>query len=465
MSEAAASLSHGHVPAAGQRLLSDDRLARRAAAGDGEAFAALYRRHHQALYRYCRAILGNSEDAADALQNTMAAALRALPGEQREIRVKPWLYRIAHNESISLLRRRPPHTGLEEAMNVAAPPGSQATTRERLRQLLADLRELQERQRSALVMRELNGLDYGEIGAALGSTPAATKQLVYEARTALYEMVEGRDMSCDSVRLSLSAEDRRKLRGRKLRAHLRTCDGCRQFQRAMDVRQRDLAAVTPPLPAIAAAALLNGLGGGGHGSGAAGLASLAGSATGKAVATSAVVKGLAAVAVIASVATGTAGLTGNLPGLRSHKAPQESAGPNRSSPPAGRRAGTLTPGDSKPRRSSTNTTVLSGAPLTGRRDPHEHPATHRRAAAPHPQSAGRARKGSRPAVPPQRSSSRPPVHLPPRNGGRSGTKSGGNGNPAPSTAGESDPAPTGKPLGLPEPVPGATARPQPRETF
>ena len=106
MSQAAVSVSHGRVPVAGLRLLGDDRLARRAAEGDGQAFAALYQRHHQALYRYCRAILGNPEDAADALQNTMTAALRALPGERREIHVKPWLFRIAHNESITLLRRR-----------------------------------------------------------------------------------------------------------------------------------------------------------------------------------------------------------------------------------------------------------------------------------------------------------------------------------------------------------------------
>src|SRR3954468_23877923 len=99
MSEAAAPLSQGHVPVTGLRLLGDDRLARRAAAGDRQAFAVLYRRHHQPLFRYCHAILGNAEDAADALQNTMAAALHALPGEQREIRLKPWLYRIAHNES------------------------------------------------------------------------------------------------------------------------------------------------------------------------------------------------------------------------------------------------------------------------------------------------------------------------------------------------------------------------------
>src|SRR5437868_1345055 len=139
MSQAAASLSHGHVPVAALRLLGDEALAQRVADGDGQAFAALYRRHHQALYRYCRAILGNAEDAADALQNTMAAALRALPGEQRELRIKPWLYRIAHNETISLARRRPPYTGLEQAMEVPDARGSDPATRERLRQLFADL--------------------------------------------------------------------------------------------------------------------------------------------------------------------------------------------------------------------------------------------------------------------------------------------------------------------------------------
>jgi Sigma-70 region 2 len=57
-------------------LLGDERLARMAADGDERAFAAIYRRHGQELHRYCTAILGNTEDAADALQNTMVSALR-----------------------------------------------------------------------------------------------------------------------------------------------------------------------------------------------------------------------------------------------------------------------------------------------------------------------------------------------------------------------------------------------------
>jgi DNA-directed RNA polymerase specialized sigma24 family protein len=49
---------------------SDARLARRAARGDRRAFAEIFARHHQAIYRYCRSILRDDEDAADALQNT-----------------------------------------------------------------------------------------------------------------------------------------------------------------------------------------------------------------------------------------------------------------------------------------------------------------------------------------------------------------------------------------------------------
>jgi DNA-directed RNA polymerase specialized sigma24 family protein len=95
-------------PGVPRAVVSDDRLARRATKGDRRALAAIYRRYHQDLYRFCLAIVGNSQDAQDALQNTMVKVLGALPGEKREIRLKPWLYRIAHNESIEVVRRRRP---------------------------------------------------------------------------------------------------------------------------------------------------------------------------------------------------------------------------------------------------------------------------------------------------------------------------------------------------------------------
>src|SRR6476661_10200744 len=158
MSEAAA--PSGLASGAGiTRVLSDDRLAKRAVKGDERAFAAIFDRYHQSLYRYCLAIVGNSQDAQDALQNTMVKALRALPGEQRRIELKPWLYRIAHNESIELLRRRRETRELDaEQAAPGAGLAAEAASRERLRRLLSDLDELPERQRGVLVMRELAGL-------------------------------------------------------------------------------------------------------------------------------------------------------------------------------------------------------------------------------------------------------------------------------------------------------------------
>jgi DNA-directed RNA polymerase specialized sigma24 family protein len=112
VNEALRERQHG-IGSALPRLLGDERLARLAGAGDERAFAAIYRRYGQELHHYCCAILGDAEDAADALQNTMVSALRALPGEAREIALKPWLYRVAHNESVSLRRRRRAEVELE----------------------------------------------------------------------------------------------------------------------------------------------------------------------------------------------------------------------------------------------------------------------------------------------------------------------------------------------------------------
>ena len=124
------------------RLWSDDRLARRAAEGDAAAFAVIFERHHQALYRYCRAILRHDEDARDALQTTFARAIAALDGETREIAIRPWLYRIAHNEAISLARRRRPHSPLEE-YDASSPgtsdPHEELLATEEMRTLVADL--------------------------------------------------------------------------------------------------------------------------------------------------------------------------------------------------------------------------------------------------------------------------------------------------------------------------------------
>src|SRR5436309_3119989 len=143
-----------------QRMLSDDRLLRLVAAGNPQAFGAVYARYHAPLYAYCRSIVRDPDDARDALQNTMLKALAALGrGERRELALKPWLFRIAHNESISLLRRRRPSEPLTDAYSPpVAGVEAEVVGRERLAQLVTDLQALPERQRGALLMREVSGL-------------------------------------------------------------------------------------------------------------------------------------------------------------------------------------------------------------------------------------------------------------------------------------------------------------------
>lgn len=175
---------------------SDERLVRRAARGDRRAFDAIYRRYRHELYRFCLAMTGNPQDAQEALQNTMVNMLRALPGEQRKIKLKPWLYRIARNESIETRRRRRDGE-LGDGVTVAAGVAETVETRERLRLLLADLAQLPERQRATLVMREMAGFDYAEIAAAFDTSQGSVRQALYEARLRLRRLDTGREISWD----------------------------------------------------------------------------------------------------------------------------------------------------------------------------------------------------------------------------------------------------------------------------
>ena len=292
---------------AGIRFAGDDRLAKLATAGDQAAFAAIYRRYQRELHRYCQAILGSREEAEDALQNTLISAMKSLPGETREITLRPWLFRVAHNESISLLRQRRLHSELD--LEEAAPDSDtdrRAETRQRLRELISDLGGLPDRQRGALVMRELSDLSYAEIADSFEFSEGAARQAIYEARSALHEMAEGRNMECTAVRQQISDQDRRILRGRRIRAHLQTCAGCRDFERAIDTRRKEFAQIAPLSPVAAAAILDSVLGGSSAGGGIAGLGAGGGALAGGSVAA----KSVAAVVAAATIGVGTADLTG-----------------------------------------------------------------------------------------------------------------------------------------------------------
>jgi len=238
-------------------MSADAQLVRRAVRRDERAFAAIFRRYHQEIYRFCLVLLANQEDARDALQNTMVKALQALPGEKRNIQLRPWLYQVAHNESVEIMRGRGKTAPIDaELVDPAAEITETAAERERLRQLLRDLDDLPERQRAALVLRELGGLEFVQIGEFFDSSEAVARQTVYEARLSLRSLEAGRAMSCEEVMHRLSNADGRVSRRRDLRAHLRDCPDCRAFRDAIESRRRDFAVIAP-LPALASAGILH----------------------------------------------------------------------------------------------------------------------------------------------------------------------------------------------------------------
>jgi RNA polymerase sigma factor (sigma-70 family) len=285
--------------------LGDEALAGRAAAGSGAAFSALYERYHGPLLGFCRSILLDDHDAHDATQNALEAALRSLPRREPGRPLRPWLYRIAHNEAIDIVRRRRPQAELTELDAPTVPgPEVDAEQRVRLAQLVDDLRGLPERQRGALVMRELSGLGYDEIAVALGVSPGAARRAVFDARSSLHEAVDGRATECTSVRHCISDGDRRSMRARRIRAHLRSCDDCASFQHSIGARSADLHLLGPLLPGAALAGML---GGGAGGGGALAALGGGGAATVTVAGWSAIpvlVKGLTVAAVVAT--TGTA---------------------------------------------------------------------------------------------------------------------------------------------------------------
>lgn len=212
------------------------------------SFADVYVAHMPEITRYCRSILRDREDAEDAAQNAMERALKALSDGPAPERMRPWLFTIAQREAVNVLRRRgrdAPADIDEAALGGTSSPEDVAAVRERLAELLADVRELSPRQREVLVARELGGKSYRQIATGLGTTEAAAQQLVLEARQSLRQFEAGRSLACGEVQSWISAHDHARVRTRRVRAHLRSCTGCRGFETGIAARRRDFGLLLP----------------------------------------------------------------------------------------------------------------------------------------------------------------------------------------------------------------------------
>src|SRR6185312_4350771 len=167
------------------RTQSDERLVALARGGHERAFEAIVERYRRALLREARRYLPEAR-AEDALQQTLVAAWTALQRGDDVRELRPWLYRIAHNTALNQLRLNGyDYAELREALRVGPAPQDEIERRSVVRQTLAGLAELPERQREALLRIAVEGRGQEEVARQLGVSEGAVRQLVHRARVTL----------------------------------------------------------------------------------------------------------------------------------------------------------------------------------------------------------------------------------------------------------------------------------------
>lgn len=268
------------------KLQGDERLIAMARSGNAGAFETIVDRYQGRLLGFCRQMLGSTEDAEDVLQEVFVNAYRAMLADEREINLRPWLYRIARNRCLNHLRK--PTADAQESMDMvpaveASSTAERVHNREEFRQILSDVSKLPETQRSALLLREMDSLSYEEIATAMDTTVPSVKSLLVRARISLAEASQARLLTCGEVRVELSeaAEGLRKASA-PVRRHVRECEECADFRSQVRSNEKALAALFPVGPLIAFKGFIAsklGLGSAG-GSGAAGAAGAGAGAAG-----------------------------------------------------------------------------------------------------------------------------------------------------------------------------------------
>ena len=164
---------------------SDERLVDLVRAGSDPAFETIVERYRRALMRYASRLLP-PERAEDVVQQSFVKAYEAILRDGADIALRPWLYRIVHNNALNALRDRGlRHAELDESFDGVERPDQALERAQGLRDVVVAVQALPERQRDAILLRELEGRSYEEIAVALGVTDGAVRQLLNRARHTL----------------------------------------------------------------------------------------------------------------------------------------------------------------------------------------------------------------------------------------------------------------------------------------
>ena len=173
---------------------TDDELVAAAQSGDRAALDTLLRRHLDLIHAVCSRLAGNPADAADATQEALIAIVRGLPRFDRRAAPRTWMYRVATNACLDELRRRGrrPRLGLDDALaerpDPAPPVDRSVTDRLTLDDALA---RLPEEFRVAVVLRDVQGMDYAQIAEVLQIPIGTVRSRIARGRQALAADLDG----------------------------------------------------------------------------------------------------------------------------------------------------------------------------------------------------------------------------------------------------------------------------------
>jgi RNA polymerase sigma-70 factor (ECF subfamily) len=175
----------------------------RARSGDSDAFRLLVEQHSRAVFRLAFRMTGNEQDAEDVVQETFLRAYRQLDKYEARSSFATWLYRIASNYSLDLIRMRKRHEEKRErgskaeerdilqTIPVNAPgPDRIAHSNQVQARVNEALNELSDQERTAFVLRHFEGLSIDEIGETLGTGTNATKHSIFRAVQKLRRSLE-----------------------------------------------------------------------------------------------------------------------------------------------------------------------------------------------------------------------------------------------------------------------------------
>lgn len=169
--------------------------------GDRQALDQLLREHQRRIHTICRRICGNDADAADATQEALIAVVKGLPRFDGRSSLSTWIYRIATNACIDELRRRNrrPTPGLPEHEQADPNPLAASTPRDPAEVVSArididrGLQQLPEEFRTAVVLRDVAGLNYHEIAEVLNIAPGTVRSRIARGRRRLANVMNPRE--------------------------------------------------------------------------------------------------------------------------------------------------------------------------------------------------------------------------------------------------------------------------------